>query len=42
MITFRLLNENPLYDYREACKITQGIMMGDKEKENTLRWLRTH
>lgn len=32
MITFRLLNENPLYDYREACKITQGITMGDKEK----------
>lgn len=22
---FRILNANPLYDYREACKITQGI-----------------
>ena len=22
---FRLLNRNPLYDYREACKITEGI-----------------
>ena len=22
---FRILNKNPLYDYREACKITQGI-----------------
>jgi len=22
---FRLMNKNPLYDYREACKITQGI-----------------
>lgn len=32
MITFRLLNGNPLYDYREACKVTQGITMGDKEK----------
>lgn len=32
MITFRLLNMNPLYDYREACKVTQGITMGDKEK----------
>lgn len=21
---FRILNENPLYDYKEACKITQG------------------
>ena len=22
---FRILNSNPLYDYREACKVTQGI-----------------
>lgn len=22
---FRILNKNPMYDYREACKITQGI-----------------
>ena len=22
---FRILNKNPLYDYREACKTTQGI-----------------
>ena len=22
---FRILNKNPLYDYREACKVTQGI-----------------
>ena len=25
MLRFRILNTNPLYDYREACKITQGI-----------------
>lgn len=25
----RILNDNPLYDYREACKITQGIDLGD-------------
>lgn len=24
-LRFRILNKNPLYDYREACKITQGI-----------------
>lgn len=30
MITFRLLNGNPLYDYREACKVTQGITMEEK------------
>ena len=22
---FRVLNKNPLYDYREACKVTQGL-----------------
>ena len=26
---FRIINKNPLYDYREACKITQGIDMWD-------------
>lgn len=26
---FRILNTNPLYDYREACKITQGIDLYD-------------
>lgn len=26
---FRILNKNPMYDYREACKITQGIDMGN-------------
>jgi hypothetical protein len=29
---FRVLNRDPLYDYREACKITQGI---DLELQNT-------
>lgn len=29
---FRILNKDPLYDYREACKITQGI---DLEGVNT-------
>lgn len=26
---FRILNADPLYDYREACKITQGIDLWD-------------
>lgn len=30
MIRFRVLNKDPLYDYKEACKITQGI---DLEKD---------
>ena len=34
---FRILNENPLIDYREACKITQGIELNSalyrKEKD---------
>ena len=25
MIEFRILNANPLYDYKEACKTTQGL-----------------
>ena len=29
---FRVLNRDPLYDYREACKITQGV---DLELQNT-------
>lgn len=24
-LRFRILNKNPLYDYREACKLTEGI-----------------
>lgn len=31
MIRFRLLNENPVFDYREACKITQGIELDGGE-----------
>lgn len=30
---FRVLNKDPLYDYRESCKITQGI---DLELQNNL------
>lgn len=33
-LRFRVLNENPFYDYREACKITQGIDMADKELQS--------
>ena len=29
---FRVLNRDPLYDYREACKVTQGV---DMELQNT-------
>lgn len=29
-LRFRVLNRSPFYDYREACKITQGIDMADK------------
>ena len=32
-IRFRVFNRNPLYDYREACKTTQGI---DLEPQNSL------
>lgn len=32
-IRFRVFNRNPLYDYREACKTTQGI---DLEPQNLL------
>lgn len=30
---FRVLNKLPLYDYREACKITQGIDLFENEEE---------
>lgn len=30
---FRILNTDPLYDYREACKITQGLDLWDKIEE---------
>ena len=30
---FRILNKNPLYDYKEACRITQGIEL---DPENTI------
>jgi hypothetical protein len=39
-MTFRILNKNPMYDYREACKITQGIDMGNpyiKDIENEFK-----
>lgn len=29
--TIRLLNKNPMFDYREFCKVTQGIVL-DEEK----------
>lgn len=32
-MNFRVLNKKPLYDYREACKITQGIKL---DSENTI------
>lgn len=28
---FRILNKDPLYDYREACKITQGIELSNTQ-----------
>lgn len=37
---FRILNKSPMYDYREACKITQGIDMGNpyiKDLENEFK-----
>ena len=29
---FQILNENPIFDYREACKITQGIDLFEEAK----------
>lgn len=39
---FRILNENPLFDYREACKITQGIeLKGDWKPKNEVEfWIK--
>lgn len=45
---FRLLNKNPLYDYREACKITQGIDLWEdldinkifKPKDEVIFWIK--
>lgn len=37
----RLLNKDPLYDYREACKVTQGIVLNRedlKKPENEVEW----
>ena len=40
MIRFRLLNENPVFDYREACKITQGIELdgGEYIHSGSVKW----
>ena len=42
---FRILNKDPLYDYREACKITQGIDLSMeaehwKPKDMTEYWIK--
>lgn len=42
---FRVLNKNPLYDYREACKVTQGLDLYDtdstyKPKNETEFWIK--
>lgn len=41
---FRILNENPLYDYRESCKITEGnlLPLADdfKPKDETEWWIK--
>ena len=42
---FRILNENPLLDYKEACKITQGIDFGYNDylfrpKDETAFWIK--
>ena len=29
---FRVLNKDPLYDYREECKLTQGIDMFESDE----------
>lgn len=38
MISFRLLNENPQFDYREACKITQGIEIEPTSEDADVGW----
>lgn len=35
---FRILNENPLTDYREACKITQGIELNSTLYRKEKAW----
>lgn len=41
---FRILNKDPLYDYREACKITQGLDLEGKDtfkpKDETEFWIK--
>lgn len=41
---FRILNADPLYDYREACKITQGIDLNNqtmvKPKNEVEYWIK--
>lgn len=41
---FRILNEDPLYDYKEACKITQGIdiegVYYSEPKDETAFWIK--
>lgn len=41
---FRILNRNPLYDYREACKITQGrdldLVLDWEPKDETEFWIK--
>lgn len=47
-MTFRILNKDPLYDYREDCKITKGIELGVstgevlnfKPKDETEYWIK--
>ena len=43
-MNFRVLNENPIRDYKEACKITQGIELSNKEivvpNDITAYWIR--
>lgn len=41
---FKILNSNPLHDYKEACKITQGIDISDSgvvtPEDETVYWIR--
>lgn len=30
--TIRLLNKNPMFDYREFCKVTQGVVLDEEKK----------
>ena len=32
--TVRLLNKNPMFDYREFCKVTQGIVLDEENEFN--------